>query len=79
MKDGAVCFVEIPVARHALELAPGVAPGMPIGTDVATAQPAAVYLHTADKYRRLTPRLSQEQKGLGERALMASQRPSEPW
>ena len=39
----------------------------------------AVYLPTADKYRRLTSRLSQEQKGLGERALIASQQPSEPW
>ena len=33
----------------------------------------------SDKYRRLTHRLSQEQKGLDERALMASQRPSAPW
>ena len=32
----------------------------------------AVYLAAADKYRRLTHRLSQEQKGLDERALMAS-------
>jgi hypothetical protein len=38
-----------------------------------------VYLHPADKYHRLTHRLSQEQKGLDERALMASQRPSHPW
>jgi hypothetical protein len=38
----------------------------------------AVYLPTADKYRRLTRRLSQGQKGLEERALMASQQPSEP-
>ena len=42
MKDGAVCFVEIPVARHALQLAPGLATGMPIGTDVATAKPAVI-------------------------------------
>jgi hypothetical protein len=31
-----------------------------------------VYLHPADKYPRLTHRPSQEQKGLYERALMAS-------
>jgi hypothetical protein len=37
-----------------------------------------VYLPPADKYHRLTHRLSQEQKGLDERALMASQRPSHP-
>jgi hypothetical protein len=40
---------------------------------------SAVYLSPADKYHRLTRRLSQGQKGLKERALMASQRPSEPW
>jgi hypothetical protein len=39
----------------------------------------AVYLHPAAKYRRLTPRLSQEQKGLDGRARMASQWPSPPW
>jgi hypothetical protein len=38
-----------------------------------------VYLPPADKYHRLTHRLSQEQKDLDERALMASQRPSPPW
>jgi hypothetical protein len=38
-----------------------------------------VYLPNADKYRRLTRRPSQEQKGIDERALMASQRPSPPW
>jgi hypothetical protein len=32
----------------------------------------------ADKYRRLTHRLSQEQKGLDEKALMVSQRLSDP-
>jgi len=32
----------------------------------------AVYLHPAAKYRRLTPRLSQEQKGLDERARAES-------
>ena len=42
-------------------------------------QKRAVYLAAAAKYRRLTHRLSQEQKGLDERALMASQRPSPPW
>src|SRR5437870_3740308 len=31
-----------------------------------------VYLSPADKYPRLTRRLSQDQKGIGERALMAS-------
>jgi|RhiMetdeSRZDD1v2_1073273.scaffolds.fasta_scaffold311467_2 hypothetical protein len=40
---------------------------------------AAVYLPTADKYRRLTRRPSQEQKGLDERARMASQWPFHPW
>jgi hypothetical protein len=38
----------------------------------------AVYLAAAAKYRRLTHRLSQEQKGLDERARTASQRPSPP-
>ncbi len=38
-----------------------------------------VYLSPADKYHRLIRRLSQGQKGLEERALMVSQRPSEPW
>ena len=42
-------------------------------------QQRVVYLSPADKSRRLTRRLSQEQKGLEERALMASQRPSPPW
>jgi hypothetical protein len=32
----------------------------------------AVYLHTADKYRRFTRRPPQEQKGLDERARMVS-------
>ena len=39
----------------------------------------AVSLAAAEKYRRLTPRLSQEQEGLDERALMVSQRPSHLW
>jgi len=47
------------------------------GAVVADTQ--AVYLSPADKSHRLTRRLSQGQKGLKERALMASQRPSEPW
>jgi hypothetical protein len=38
-----------------------------------------VYLSPADKYHRLTRRPSQGQKGIDERALMVSQRPSEPW
>jgi hypothetical protein len=43
------------------------------------AERTVVYLSPADKYHRLTRRLSQGQKGLDERALMASQRPSAPW
>src|SRR6266851_348171 len=39
----------------------------------------AVYLAAADKYRRLTHRLSQEQKGLGDSALMVSPWPSHLW
>ena len=39
----------------------------------------AVYLHPADKYSRLIRRVSLEQKGLYERALLASQWPSPPW
>jgi hypothetical protein len=38
-----------------------------------------VYLSPADKYHRLTRRLSKGQKVLEERALMASQRPFHPW
>ena len=37
------------------------------------------YLRAADKSPRLTYRPSQEQKGLDERTLKASQRPSHPW
>ena len=47
-----------------------------VGIDIAK---RVVYLSPADKYPRLTRRLSQEQKGLHERARMASQRPSHPW
>src|SRR5712691_9529783 len=42
-------------------------------------QRPVVYLHPADKSPRLTHRPSQGQKGLEERAIMASQRPSPPW
>jgi len=45
----------------------------------SSTQEPAVYLHPADKYSRLTHRPSQGQKGLEERTLMASQRPSHPW
>jgi hypothetical protein len=38
-----------------------------------------LYLPDADKYCGLTRRSSQEQKGLDERTLMASQRPLHPW
>jgi hypothetical protein len=38
-----------------------------------------VYLQRAGKYQRPAWRLSQGQKGLDERALMASQRLSDPW
>ena len=39
----------------------------------------AVYLSPADTYYRLTHRLSKRQKGLYERALMASQQPALRW
>ncbi len=39
----------------------------------------AVYLHTADKYHGFTHRPSPGQKGMDEKAIMASQWPSEPW
>jgi hypothetical protein len=38
-----------------------------------------VYLPNADKYRGLTRRLSQEQKGLDERTRMASRQPFHSW
>jgi hypothetical protein len=47
-------------------------------SDTQVFQQRAVYLAAADKYRRLTYRLSQGQKGLDERALMVSQRLSDP-
>jgi hypothetical protein len=46
--------------------------------DLLMAYNPVVYLAAADKYRGLTHRPSQEQTGLDERALMASQRPSHP-
>jgi hypothetical protein len=53
--------------------------GKSCGGEVMDWKHLAVYLHPADKYYRLTRRPSQEQKGLDERPLMASQRPSHPW
>src|SRR3989449_10583322 len=38
-----------------------------------------VYLAAADKYRGLTRRPSQGQKGIDERTLMTAQRPFHPW
>src|SRR5207247_413825 len=35
-------LLEIAVARHTLKLPPGFATGMPIGTDVATSEPAEI-------------------------------------
>ena len=45
----------------------------PQGRAWATINRRVVYLHPADKYSRLTHRPSQGQKGIDERALMASQ------
>src|SRR5882672_7455949 len=50
-----------------------------IPTIVQDAMQGVVYLSPADKYHRLTRRLSQEQKGLEERVIVASPPPSEPW
>jgi hypothetical protein len=50
-----------------------------ISRDYTAQQHSVVYLPNADKYRGLTRRPLQGQKGLDERALMASQRPSAPW
>ena len=47
--------------------------------DLTIAQGQAVYLSPADKYPRLTRQRSQGQKGLDERAIMASQWLSDPW
>src|SRR5207244_12048578 len=49
-----------------------------ITTFAAAAGRTVMYLSPGDKYHRLTRRLSQGQKGLDERALMASQRPFHP-
>jgi hypothetical protein len=45
----------------------------------STFRETVVYLAAADKYPRPTRRQSQGQKGMDERALMASQSPSHPW
>src|SRR6266571_9183319 len=42
MEDRTVVFGEIPLARGALELAPGAAMGMAIGAQIAQPQPAAI-------------------------------------
>lgn len=42
MEDRAACFIEVAVAGDALQLPPGLATGMPIGADIAAAQPAMV-------------------------------------
>ena len=42
MKDRAVGLREIAVARDTLQLAPGLAAGMPIGADVAASEPAVI-------------------------------------
>src|SRR5919109_353177 len=42
MKERAMCFKEVALASRALELAPGGPTGMPIGTQVAGTQPAAI-------------------------------------
>ena len=47
--------------------------------DIIIGAGLVVSLPNADKYRELTRRPSQEQKGLGERTLMASQQPFHPW
>ena len=51
----------------------------PEAFDAFTPERWVVYLHTADKYHRLTRRPSQDQKGLEERPIMVSQQPSAPW
>jgi len=42
MKDGAMCFGEVPVARYTLKLAPRLAAGMSVGVEVAASEPAVV-------------------------------------
>jgi hypothetical protein len=39
----------------------------------------AVYLHPADKYHGFTHRPSSGQKGMDEKAIIASQWPAHPW
>src|SRR5438093_1335593 len=51
----------------------------PFERTVAVAEIWVVYLQRAGKYKRPAWRPSQGQKGLDERALMASQSPSPPW
>ena len=42
MKNGAMGLIKIPVARHTLQLPPGLPARMPVGADVAAAEPAVV-------------------------------------
>ena len=42
LEDRPACFIEVAVAGDALQLAPGLATGMPIGADIAAAQPAMI-------------------------------------
>jgi hypothetical protein len=42
MKNGAIGFVKISLAREALKLSPGLAAGVTIGADIAAAEPALV-------------------------------------
>ena len=57
---------------------PGVARGAMRRRIVVLLQEQVVYLSPADKYHRLSRRPSQGQKGLEERALIASLQPSAP-
>ena len=77
--DGRTFLLEYSYAGHSAEIKQQIvdmamnASGIRDTARVGRVPPAA------DKYHRLTRRLSQEQKGLDERALIASQRPSHPW
>ena len=42
MENGAMSFIKIALARDALKLSPSLAAGMPIGADVAAAEPAVI-------------------------------------
>ena len=42
MEDRTACFIEVAVAGDALQLPPGLATWMPIGADIAAAQPAMI-------------------------------------